>query len=136
LSGGGLGLFEATRFAMGHKNGLRIEISGDKGALLFDLEDLNAIQFYDATAPGTEQGFRRILVTEAAHPYLSVWWPPGHMLGYEHAFSHQVRDFADAIAAGTQPSPSFAEGFQVQRVLDAVERSANDASAWTSVPAA
>jgi predicted dehydrogenase len=136
LSGGGLGLFEATRFAMGHKNGLRIEVSGDKGALLFDLEDLNAIQFYDATAPGTEQGFRRILVTEAAHPYLSVWWPPGHMLGYEHAFSHQVRDFAEAIAAGTQPSPSFAEGFQVQRVLDAVERSANDASAWTSVPAA
>ena len=136
LSGGGLGLFEATRFAMGHKNGLRIEVSGDKGALLFDLEDLNAIQYYDATAPGTEQGFRRILVTEAAHPYLSAWWPPGHMLGYEHAFSHQVRDFAEAIAAGTQPSPSFAEGYQVQRVLDAVERSANDVSAWTAVPAA
>jgi predicted dehydrogenase len=136
FDGGALGLFEATRFAMGHKNGLRIEIAGDKGALLFDLEDLNALQYYDATAPGTEQGFRRILVTEADHPYVSVWWPPGHMLGYEHAFSHQVRDFAQAIASGTQPSPSFAEGYQVQRVLDAVERSAQDASAWTPIASA
>jgi predicted dehydrogenase len=136
FDGGALGLFEATRFAMGHKNGLRIEIAGDKGALLFDLEDLNAIQYYDATAPGTEQGFRRIFVTEADHPYLSVWWPPGHMLGYEHAFSHQVRDFAEAIASGTQPSPSFADGYQVQRVLDAVERSAQAASAWTPITSA
>jgi len=136
LEGGSAGLFEATRFAMGRKNALRIEVSGDKGAILFDLEDMNAVQYYDATAPATEQGFRRILVTEADHPYLKAWWPAGHMLGYEHAFSHQVKDFVEAVSAGENPSPSFADGYQVQRVLDAVERSSNAGSAWTSTDAA
>jgi predicted dehydrogenase len=131
LDGGSVGLFEATRFAMGRKNALRIEIAGEKGAILFDLEDMNAVQYYDATAPTSEQGFKRILVTEAEHPYISAWWPPGHMLGYEHAFSHQVKDFVEAVTAGTNPSPSFADGYQVQRVLDAVDRSSGAGSAWT-----
>lgn len=129
---GAVGVFEATRFAMGRKNALRVEVSGDKGAILFDLEDMNALQYYDATAPSTEQGFRRIFVTEADHPYMEAWWPPGHMLGYEHGFSHQVKDFVEAVVGGTQPTPSFADGLQVQQVLDAVERSAADGSAWTS----
>jgi len=132
LDGGSAGLFEATRFATGRKNALRIEVAGDKGAILFDLEDMNALQYYDATAPATEQGFKRILVTEADHPYVAAWWPPGHMLGYEHAFSHQVKDFVEAVSTGENPSPSFADGYQVQRVLDAVERSSANASAWTS----
>lgn len=132
---GALGAFEATRFATGRKNALRIEVAGDKGAILFDLEDMNAVQYYDATVPATEQGFRRIFVTEADHPYLEAWWPPGHMLGYEHGFSHQAKDLVEAIAAGEQPTPSFTDGYQVQRVLDAVERSADNGSAWTSTSA-
>lgn len=132
---GAIGSFEATRFSTGRKNALRVEVSGDKGAILFDLEDMNAVQYYDAMAPSTEQGFRRIYVTEADHPYMAAWWPPGHMLGYEHGFSHQVKDLVEAIGAGTDPSPSFADGLQVQRVLDAVERSANDSSAWTATTA-
>ena len=132
---GAIGAFEATRFATGRKNGLRVEVAGDKGALLFDLEDMNALQYYDATAPADQQGFRRIYVTEAQHPYVEAWWPPGHMLGYEHAFSHQVKDFVEAVATGTQPTPSFADGYQVQRVLDAVERSAGNSGAWTSTAA-
>ena len=86
----------------------------------FDLERLNELDFYDATLPATEQGFRKILVTEHDHPYLAPWWPAGHMLGYEHGFSHQVVDFVTAIAEGTQPRPSFEDGLHVQRVLDAV----------------
>ena len=104
-----LGTFEATRFATGRKNALRVEVSGSKGALSFDLEDLNSLQFYDATAPATEQGFTKILVTEPQHPYIAAWWPAGHMLGYEHGFSHQVMDFVEAIAAGSsrrRPSPT------------------------------
>ncbi len=131
LSGGGLGTFTATRFATGRKNALRVEISGDKGAIAFDLEDMNSLSLYDATAPADRRGFTKVLVTEPSHPYMSAWWPPGHMLGYEHAFSHQVRDFVTAIAAGEQPTPSFADGWQVQRVLDAVERSAGTGSSWT-----
>jgi predicted dehydrogenase len=132
---GVLGSFEATRFATGRKNALSIEISGDKGALAFDLEDLNTLWFYDRTAPNQTQGFTRILVTEAEHPYVSAWWPAGHMLGYEHGFSHQVKDLIEGIVDGTDPYPTFADGLQVQRVLAAVERSSEHDSAWVRVGA-
>ncbi|TQJ31172.1 putative dehydrogenase [Microbacterium sp. SLBN-146] len=131
LTSGALASFEATRFRTGRKNALRIEISGSAGAISFDLERLNELEFYDATLPSTGQGFQRILVTEPDHPYLAPWWPSGHMLGYEHGFSHQVYDFVTAISDGTQPHPSFADGLHVQRVLDAVEKSSEAGSAWT-----
>ncbi|WP_206073858.1 MULTISPECIES: Gfo/Idh/MocA family oxidoreductase [unclassified Pseudarthrobacter] len=132
---GALASFEASRFATGRKNALHIEVSGDKGALAFDLEDLNSVQFYDRTASPDRQGFRKILVTEPEHPYLSGWWPAGHMLGYEHGFSHQVKDLVEGIANGAHPQPTFAEGLQVQQVLEAVERSSDNDSAWTRVAA-
>ncbi|MGW9402860.1 Gfo/Idh/MocA family protein [Arthrobacter sp. NPDC055585] len=130
---GVLATFEATRMATGRKNALRLEVSGTRGALSFDLEDLNFLEFYDFTAPLDRQGFTRIMVTEPVHPYVSAWWPPGHSLGYEHGFVHQVRDFVDAVASGSQPSPSFADGLQVQEVLDSVTRSAAKSSIWTPV---
>lgn len=128
---GALGSFEATRFSTGRKNALRVEVAGSAGAISFDLEDLNTLGYYDATAPVGQQGFTKILVTEPEHPYISAWWPAGHMLGYEHAFSHQARDFVDAIAAGKPPTPSFADGLQVQHVLEAVETSSGNDSVWT-----
>lgn len=131
LSGGGIGTFEATRYATGRKNSLRIEISGSRGALAVDLERMNELELYDARAPQTELGFRRILVTEQAHPYAGAWWPSGHMLGYEHAFSHQVVDLVGDIARNREPSPSFADGLQVQSLLQAVQVSAANGSAWT-----
>jgi predicted dehydrogenase len=112
---------------------MRVEINGSAGSLVFDLERLNELEFYDATRPVAEQGFTRILVTEPEHPYLSAWWPPGHPIGYEHAFTHQARDLLEAIATGAEPRPSFVEGLGVQLVLDAVERSAAADGGWTSV---
>jgi predicted dehydrogenase len=132
LSGGAVGQFEATRFATGRKNAFRIEISGSKGAVSFDLERENELEFYDGERPATELGFTRILVTEPEHPYYAAWWPTGHTIGYEHGFSHQLVDLVNDLAASRQPRPSFAEGLQVQRVLDAVERSSDAGSAWTS----
>jgi predicted dehydrogenase len=129
---GAIGTFEATRYATGRKNGLTLEISGSEGAIQFDLEAMNELRLYESKAPAGEQGFRRILVTEPEHPYMAAWWPTGHLIGYEHTFSHQVKDFVDAIVAGTDPSPSFADGLHVQRVLDAVERSAAAGSTWTA----
>ncbi|WP_260678805.1 Gfo/Idh/MocA family protein [Curtobacterium sp. KBS0715] len=129
---GAIGTFEATRYATGRKNGLTLEISGSEGAIQFDLESMNELRLYESNAPAGEQGFRRILVTEPEHPYMAAWWPTGHLIGYEHTFSHQVKDFVDAIVAGTDPSPSFADGLRVQRVLDAVERSAAAGSTWTA----
>ncbi|MGP9783762.1 dehydrogenase [Arthrobacter sp. MYb211] len=130
FDGGAIGIFEATRMATGRKNSLRIEVSGSKGAITFDLENYNSLGFYDATAPNTLQGFTNIMVTEPEHPYMSAWWPTGHALGYEHGFVHQAKDFVEAVAEGRQPEPSFADGHQVQRVLDGVQRSAQNASAW------
>jgi predicted dehydrogenase len=133
LSSGALASFEATRFASGHKNALRIELNGDRGSLAFDLERLNELQFHDHTEDPATAGFRRVLVTEAGHPYLGAWWPPGHVLGWEHTFSHEVADLVNAIAAGVDPEPSFADGLQVQRVLDAVQRSAAAEAEWMAV---
>ena len=133
LRDGALASFEATRFATGRKNAFRLEFSGSLGALSFDLERMNELDFYDGTEPKGEQGFRRILVTEPEHPYAAAWWPTGHGLGYEHPFSHQVRDLLVDIAASRQPEPSFADGLQIQRVLDAVEKSAANRSVWTNV---
>jgi predicted dehydrogenase len=133
LDGGALATYEASRFATGRKNALRVEINGSLGTLVFDLERLNELEFYEATGAGAEQGFKRVLVTEADHPYMSAWWPPGHIIGYEHSFTHEVRDFLAAVAAGVDPTPSFADALRVQLVLDAVERSARLGSSWTEV---
>ncbi|MFI0805928.1 Gfo/Idh/MocA family protein [Streptomyces echinatus] len=133
FASGALASFEATRYATGRKNALRIELNGERGSLSFDLERLNELWFHDATEPGAEAGFRRILVTEPDHPYMAAWWPPGHGLGYEHTFVHQARDLVHAIDEGRRPDPSFADGLQVQRVLAAVEESAEKNSVYTSV---
>ena len=135
FASGGVATFEATRYATGRKNGLRLEINGSEGSVVFDLESLNELWFHDRADPATTAGFRRILATHPDHPYMSAWWPQGHIIGYEHTFTHQVRDLLAAIAVDEDPSPSFADGLQVQRVLDAVERSAEDDSRWTPVTA-
>jgi predicted dehydrogenase len=140
MSGGGLASFEATRYATGHKNGLKVELNGSEGSIIFDLERLNELTVLSRTpTPGItsggsggvvppgeryDSGFTTILVTEPEHPYLSAWWPAGHVLGWEHTFIHQARDLLTAIAEGTQPEPSFEDGLAVQRVLDAVQKSA------------
>ena len=129
LDSGTIASVEVSRMATGQKNSLKLEIYGDKGSLLFDLEAINELGFLDATVPVWEQGFRRILVNEPEHPYMAAWWPQGHVIGWEHTFTHEIRDFLAAIDGGTPPSPSFEEGLAVQRVLAAIEESANAKSA-------
>ncbi|NCT90651.1 Gfo/Idh/MocA family oxidoreductase [Cellulomonas sp. APG4] len=133
FSGGGIGTFEATRMAWGRKNAIRVEVNGTRGSIAFDFEDMNVLHLFDAADDARVAGFRRIVVTEPDHPYVGAWWPAGHGLGYEHGFVHQAVDLVRALGAGEQPRPSFADGLQVQRVLDAVERSAGASSTWTDV---
>jgi predicted dehydrogenase len=130
---GAMGVFEATRFATGRKNAIRIEVNGSLGSLAFDFEDMNVLEYFDAREDAAVAGFRRILATEPDHPYVAAWWPPGHGLGYEHGFTHQVVDLVEAIAAGADPAPSFDDGLQVQRVLAAVELS-SDTRTWQEIP--
>jgi predicted dehydrogenase len=133
LDRGALASYEATRFATGRKNSIRVEVNGSAGSLAFDLERLNELEFYDGTGDPAGEGFRRILVTEPTHPYLAAWWPPGHTLGWADTFTHEVKDLVEAVATGTDPLPSFEDGLQVQLVLDAVQRSAADRGCWTEV---
>jgi predicted dehydrogenase len=135
FASGAVASYEATRFALGRKNAMRVEVNGSRGSIAFDFESMNELSFYDGS-DGDAGGFRRILVTEPTHPYVGAWWPPGHLLGYEHTFTHEVVDLVRAIADGADPSPSFADGLQVQRVLAAVEQSAEHGSAWTDVEGA
>jgi len=124
FASGALGTIEGTRMAPGRKNYNRFEINGSLGSLAFDLERMNEIEVYLERDPAALRGFRRILVTDAAHPYIKAWWPPGHIIGYEHTFIHTVYDLLDAMADRRQPEPSFVDGVRNQEVLDAIARAA------------
>ncbi|NUN93288.1 MAG: Gfo/Idh/MocA family oxidoreductase [Verrucomicrobiae bacterium] len=122
---GALGNLEATRFALGRKNGIQIEINGSTGSLVFDFEDMNRLKFYRGDDPADRRGFRDILITEGVHPFVGAWWPPGHIIGYEHTFVHAIADFVNAAALGKPTTPDFVDGLRNQQVLDAVTRSAS-----------
>ncbi|MFC4222710.1 Gfo/Idh/MocA family protein [Lysinibacter cavernae] len=128
LVSGAIASVEVSRCATGAKNSLSIEVFGSRGALRFDLESLNELWFYDADLPEREQGFRRILVTEPEHPFLSNWWPTGHILGWESSFINQMGQFLQCVEGDRNPSPSFDDGLATQRVLDAIALSAQDHS--------
>jgi predicted dehydrogenase len=129
FEGGAVGTIEATRFAVGRKNGLSFEINGSKGSIAFDLERLNELSVhFSRSRPGAQvQGFRQVLVTEADHPYLDLWWPPGHILGWEHSFSHELLHLLSAIATGGPIGPdgaTFEDGYRAAEVCDALLRAA------------
>jgi predicted dehydrogenase len=133
LRDGALGSFMATRLATGMRNRLRLEIFGSAGAILFNLERLNELQVYSASDTENVQGFRTILVTESPHPFMEAWWPPGHIIGWEHTFIHEIHDLLVAIAEDRPVTPDFQDGLRCQQVLDAVEESA-DQQVWVEVP--
>ncbi len=124
FASGAIGSFEATRFATGRKNRNTFEIYGSEGALAFDLERMNELQFHSRRDPEHAQGFRTILATESCHPYIKHWWPPGHIIGYEHEFTHAAADFINAVAGGTPVEPDFRDGLKCIRVLEAGLQSA------------
>jgi len=130
---GAMGSIEATRYAPGRKNHNRFEINGSEGSLGFNLERMNELEVYFRSDSGPERGFHTILVTDRDHhPYVKNWWPPGHIIGYEHTFTHTVYDLLESIAKGTPVAPSFEDGARNQRVIDAIARSAQS-RAWTRV---
>ena len=117
---GAMGSFITSRFATGRKNYLKFELFGSKGALKFELERLNELQYYSTTDEQGDQGFRTILVTENVHPFINAWWPPGHIIGWEHTFIHEIKAFLDAIANNEDVVPNFYDGWKTQQVMDAV----------------
>jgi len=120
---GALGSFEATRYASGHRCTNSFEINGSKGSVKFDFERMNELQVYFTDDDADVQGFRRVLATDPAHAYVDAWWPPGHTIGYEHTFIHEVVELMEALRDNRSPVPSFHDGVKCQAVLEAVERS-------------
>jgi len=131
---GALANLEATRYATGRRNHIHLEINGSKGSLEFDFEDMNRLKYFDNTTPDDRQGFADIIVTQkdGVHPYVGQWWPPGHIIGYEHTFVHTIADFVNAVANGKSVQPTFEDGLKNQQVLESVEQSAEQ-RCWVKV---
>jgi predicted dehydrogenase len=127
-----LATFEATRFATGRRNHNCIEINGSKGSVIWNQEDMNFFQYYNAADPGHVQGFRRVHATDGGHPYMEAWWPTGHIIGYEHLFVHEMYDFLAQLKRKNVTYSTFADAVSCQKVLDAVERSAKN-KRWVAV---
>ncbi len=126
------GVFESSRFCGGRRNYNTFQIYGSKGSLAFNLERMNELEFYDRMDKAADQGFKTIMVTEGVHPYAGAWWPPGHIIGYEHTFVHAVHDFLTCLEKDQMPSPNFRDGVKNQAVMDAIERSAKSGR-WEKV---
>lgn len=130
LKSGALASFEATRLSTGDKNGNMLEIHGDQGAIRFSFERMNELQWYDATLEEKYQGWSTLQVTngDSGHPYVASWWPPGHVIGYEHGFVNQAADMFNVLGgqAPVAPLADFADAYETQRVLAAVEASAQE----------
>lgn len=120
---GALATIETTRYATGRRNRHTFEVYGTKGAITWDMEDMNRLQFYSEGDPEDRRGFRDILVTERCHEYVGAWWPPGHIIGYEHAFVHAAIDFLNACAKGGSVEPDFHDGVRSLQVLEAAAAS-------------
>jgi predicted dehydrogenase len=131
---GSVGVFESSRFCGGRRNYNTFQIYGSKGSIAFNLERMNELEIYDRTEPQALQGFKTISVTEAVHPYVGAWWPPGHIIGYEHTFVHALHDFFTCLEEDCLPEPNFRDGVKNQAVLEAVERSAKSGK-WERVGA-
>jgi predicted dehydrogenase len=131
FSNGSIGTFEATRFATGNLNRNSFEMNGSGGSIEFDLEKLNHLTVFDVGDKVPVQGGHDILVTNPGHPYVGNFWPPGHILGYEHTFIATVVDFLRAVASGEQFHPNFEDALETQRLLEVVQES-NRRRSWVS----
>jgi predicted dehydrogenase len=125
FANGAVGTLEASTFCPGRKNFFTFEISGAAGSLALNMERLNELDLY--LRDDGANGFRTVLVTEPTHPYGGTWWPPGHILGWEHAFVHQLHRFLTAVAGQGSVEPdgaTFEDGHRCAVVCDLLEQSA------------
>jgi myo-inositol 2-dehydrogenase/D-chiro-inositol 1-dehydrogenase len=132
---GSMGLFEATRYARGHKALFTLEVNGETASARWDLHDLHRLEFFDHRDESRLRGWKSIHITDGDHPYMKQWWVPGLQIGYEHTFIHQVADFLQAVGEKREVAPTFKDGLAVDYVTDAVLKSAKTRQ-WEAVPVA
>ncbi len=127
-----LATFEATRFAPGRRNYNSIEIYGSKGSVLWNQEEMNQFHYFDRSDPDTLQGFRKVQACDVGHPYVGAWWPPGHIIGYEHLFVHEIYEFLAGLNKKKITYPTFEDAVNCQAVLETVEKAAKSRK-WEKV---
>ena len=135
FANGSLAMFEATRYARGHKALYTLEINGERASAFWDLQDLHRLQFFDHRDEGRVRGWRSVHITDGDHPFMKHWWVPGLQIGYEHTFVHQFAEFVDAAAKGKSLAPTFRDGLATDYVTDAILKSAKTRQ-WERVGAA
>jgi predicted dehydrogenase len=134
FANGSLGLFEATRYARGHKALYTLEINGQHASIKWDLHDLHRLEYFEHRDEGKLRGWRSIHVTDNGgdHPYMDRWWVPGLQIGYEHSFIHQVADFLKGLETGEVTQPDFENALITQNVCDAI-LSSGKSGQWVQV---
>lgn len=129
---GAVGTFEATRLAAGRKNHSSFEINGSKGSLVFSMERMNELEYYNTEDPADVRGFRLIQTTDSVHPYTGNYWPAGHIIGYEHTFINLIHDILRDWSEGKPTHPDFEDGLAVQKVLESVTKS-SESRTWQAI---
>jgi myo-inositol 2-dehydrogenase/D-chiro-inositol 1-dehydrogenase len=135
FANGSTALFEATRYARGHKAHFTVEINGERASAAWDLHDLHRLDYFDHRDDGHLRGWRSIHITDGDHPYMKNWWVPGLQIGYEHTFIHQCADFLLALSESRAAAPTFRDGLATDYVTDAVLKSARTRQ-WETIPIA
>lgn len=127
LENGATANIQQLGVANGKQSEFSIEIYGSKGSLMWNMEDPNLLYYYDAEPKDARlKGFQKICVTEASHPFMDIWWPKGHVIGWEHGHVNMLAHFMDCVANDKPVAPlggTFRDAYEVSCVIDAMNLS-------------
>lgn len=125
---GATGCMQCLGVANGKQSEFSFEIFGTKGSLRWDMADPNNLYVYLAdTVNPKVVGWTKVCATEPNHPFMDIWWPRGHVLGWEHAHINMLAYFLECIAEDRDVAPyggTFEDGYKVAAIIDFIHKSA------------
>ena len=122
----------------GHKMNLGFEVTGTKGAIIFDQEAMNEFQLYEmgdrkgGFADTDRNGFKRVLIGPQHAPFGNFCPAPGHHVGFNEMKIIEAGAFVTAILEDSDPYPSFADGLVFESALQAIQDS-SETKAWVTL---
>jgi len=140
FAGGARGALWASQVAVGHENGLRIRIYGDKAGLEWFQEQPNQLRLSPLGDSPRLLTRGSAIVGQSATRATRI--PGGHPEGFLEAFANLYRDFADLIdahrggddaALAASLVPDLAAGVRGVEFVEAAVASANNGSTWVEL---